>query len=275
VPDSDLTASSLSDLTAYGLPVLFTLFLWWFSTGLIVWLDSLPRRTFRWSLIGASVLGIAALYGLAATKSDTSVTGAYTAFTCGLLVWGWNEINFLMGMITGPRRTPAPSGCTGLKRLVHAIQVIAWHELAIAASAALIAALTWNGPNQIGTWTFLLLWAMRLSAKLNVFLGVPNLAEKFLPEHLHYLKSYFVKRPMNALFPVSVTGSTILTLLLALAALDPTSTPVEAAGFTFLATLAALALLEHWLLVLPLPADALWSWYLPSPEPEPIPTPRR
>ena len=47
------------------LPVLYTLFLWWFSTGLIVWLDGLPRRTFRWSLIGATILAAIGLYGLA------------------------------------------------------------------------------------------------------------------------------------------------------------------------------------------------------------------
>ena len=39
-------------------------------------------------------------------------------------------------------------------------------------------ALTWGGANQVGTWTFLVLWVMRLSAKLNVFLGVPNLTER-------------------------------------------------------------------------------------------------
>jgi putative photosynthetic complex assembly protein 2 len=49
------------------LPVLYTLFLWWFSTGLIVWLDGLPQRTFRWSLGAATLLATAALYGLAAS----------------------------------------------------------------------------------------------------------------------------------------------------------------------------------------------------------------
>ena len=61
---------------------------------------------------------------------------------------------------------------------------ILYHELAIVATALAVVAVTWGGANQVGTWTFLLLWAMRLSAKLNVFLGVPNLTEQFLPEHL-------------------------------------------------------------------------------------------
>jgi len=71
--------------------ILFTLFLWWFSTGVILYLDGLPRRTFRWSLLGATVLFAVALYGLAVTRSDTSVTGAYLAFTFGVLVWGFQE----------------------------------------------------------------------------------------------------------------------------------------------------------------------------------------
>ena len=51
------------------LPVLYTLFLWWFSTGLIVWLDGLPRRTFRWSLTGATILAAIGLYGLAVERA--------------------------------------------------------------------------------------------------------------------------------------------------------------------------------------------------------------
>ena len=39
-----------------------------------------------------------------------------------------------------------------------------------------------------------------------MFLGVPNLTEEFLPEHLHYLKSFLSRKPMNLLFPVSVTA---------------------------------------------------------------------
>ena len=50
---------------------------------------------------------------------------------------------------------------------------------------------------------------MRESAKLNLFLGVRNLSEEFLPAHLAYLQSYFRRRSMNMLFPFSVTVSTV------------------------------------------------------------------
>ena len=37
-----------------------------------------------------------------------------------------------------------------------------------------------------------------------------------------------------------------------------------AIGFTLLASLSALAILEHWLMVLPLPDAKLWRWMLPA-----------
>jgi putative photosynthetic complex assembly protein 2 len=246
----------------HGLPVLYALFLWWFSTGLILYLDGLPRRSFRWSMLVATGLLGAALYGLVASSDDTSVGGAYAGFTCGLVIWGWHEISFLTGYVTGPRRTPCPEGCAGWQHFVYATQTILHHELAILATAALVVVLTWGEENQVGTWTFVILWGMRLSAKLNVFLGVPNLAEEFLPEHLHYLKSYLAKRPMNLLFPVSVTVATIVAALLVQQATHAEAMAFEAAGLTFLAALMALAILEHWFLVVSVPDAALWGWAL-------------
>jgi putative photosynthetic complex assembly protein 2 len=253
----------------HGLPVLYALFLWWFSTGLILYLDGLPRRTFRWSMLGCTALALLSLWGLFATRDDTSVLGAYAAFTYGLLVWGWHEMSFLMGYVTGPRREPCPEGCRGWRHMVHAIEAILWHELAIAATAVVMLALTWDSANQVGTWVFMVLWVMRLSAKLNVYLGVPNLTDEFLPEHLAYLKSFMRKRPMNALFPISVTAGTVVTTQLVGHALAGGEGSFEATAYTFAAVLLALAILEHWFLVLPLPDAALWSWALRSRETNP------
>lgn len=251
-------------MTAYGLPIAYALFVWWFSTGLILYLDGLPPRTFRWSMLGATVVLGLALFGLVASRDDPTVAGAYTAFTCGVLVWGWHEMSFLTGFVTGPRTTRCTPGCVGWPRLKEAVAAILYHEVAIGLTAVAVLALTWGGPNQVGAGTFLILWGMRLSAKLNVFLGVPNLAEEFLPNHLRYLESFFARRPMNLLFPVSVTASTILAVLLVQGAIAAEAGAFEAAGLTFLAALTALAVLEHWFFVLPLPVAALWQWGLRS-----------
>ena len=107
-----------------------------------------------------------------------------------------------------------------------------YHELAIIVTAAIIVAATWHAPNQAGTWTFMALWVMRQSAKLNVFLGVRNLGERFVPIHLQYLLTYMAKRPMNALMPFSITAGTIATVLFAERA--GSAAPVQAAAYTFL-----------------------------------------
>jgi putative photosynthetic complex assembly protein 2 len=248
----------------YLLPALYALFVWWFSTGVIIYLDGLPQRTFRYSMGAATVVAAASLIGLTVSSANMGVTGAYMAFTCALLVWAWVEISFYMGMVTGPRRIACAHGCSGWRHFGHAIQVSLYHEMAIFAAAALIIAFTWGGENQIGMWTFVVLWWMHQSARLNVFLGVPNLNEHFLPDHLHFLKSFFRNKPMNLLFPVSVTVSTIVTAMLAQRAAVASSGSFEATGFTFLAVLMGLAVLEHWFLVLPLPAAALWNWGMKS-----------
>jgi putative photosynthetic complex assembly protein 2 len=251
-------------MSQYALPILFTLFIWWFSTGVILYLDGLPAHTFRWSFLSASALLALAFYGLMATRGDSTVKGAYLAFACSLLAWAWQEVSFLLGYVTGPRRSGSPAGCTPWEHFVCAIQTILYHEFALALTAGAVVALTWKAPNQVGTWTFLILWGMRLSAKLNLFLGVRNLNEKFLPAHLRYLESYFTRRRMNLLFPVSITASSVLAWLIWRGALAGYAEAFEATGLTIAGTLLTLAIFEHWLMVLPLPSEALWNWGLRS-----------
>ena len=244
------------------LPILFTLFFWWFSTGIILYLDGLPQRTFRWSLGAASVVLIAALYGLYTTANDPSVGAAYCAFTCAVLVWGWLEMSFLMGFIVGTRRTPCPPTSSGWRRACYSFEAIVYHELALLGGALLVAVATWGATNRLGIWTFFVLWISRLSTKLNLFLGVRNFGEEFLPQHLAYLHTYFTRRTMNLLFPISVTVTTLAAMKVWQAALSAQSG--EAVGLAFLGTLIVLAIIEHWFLMLPIKFGALWEWGLES-----------
>lgn len=247
-----------------ALPVLFALILWWASTGVIMFLDGLPKRTFKWSMIAATALVALCLYRIAATADETTATSAYAAFAYGLIAWGWHAMTFYFGLITGPRRTPCPEGLAGWARFRAASGTSIHHELAIAAGMIVILGLVGDGANATATWTYLVLWWMHMSGKLNVFLGVPNLAEEFIPEHLAYLRSYMRRRPMNLLFPVSVTVSTVITVMLVERAAAAPAGSFEAVQAWLVATLMVLAVLEHWFLVLPLPAMALWSWSLAS-----------
>ena len=247
-----------------ALAVAFALFAWWFSTGVILYLDGLPRRTFPWTLRGATVLAGVALWGLVHTRHDLSIAGAYCAFTCALLVWAWQEVAFLLGVVTGPRRVAMPPGARGWRRFGAALQAVLYHEFALIVLAIAVAACVGPGENRVGVWTFMMLWVMRQSAKLNIFLGVRNLGEKLLPAHLEYMKSYFRQRPMNALFPFSVTLATGAAGAVWWRLLAEPASPYETAAFALVGTMLALGALEHWLLVLPLPGEALWGWGLKS-----------
>lgn len=250
----------MTEALPYALPVLYTIFAWWFSTGVILWLNRLPKHTYRWSLMVATgVLGVA-IVGLVIGSEDTSLAGAYHGFTAGLVIWGWHEMAFLMGFVTGPRTEPQSTDARGWKRFAEACATIAYHEAAIAVTAVLMVLLTWDAPNQIGTLTFLAFWGLRLSAKLNVYFGVPNFTDEFLPDHLAYLRTYFPPRSMNWLFPISVSAGTVAVVMILGAAWAPTADGLTSAGLTCLASLVALAVLEHWFLVLPLRDAALWQW---------------
>jgi hypothetical protein len=185
-------------------------------------------------MFAASLVLVAAVYGLAQSAWNTDSTGAYISFLSALGVWGWIEMSFLMGIITGPRTAPCPEDAIGWKRFRMALQTLLYHELTIAAAAVAI----------------------------TIFLGVPKLTDEFLPKRLAYLKSYFRKREVNLLFPVTVGAATLMAAVLAESALGTNG--AEAISFALLFSLLALAILEHLFMILPLPDATLWRWALRS-----------
>ena len=127
----------------------------------------------------------------------------------------------------------------------------------MAATAGLIFVITVDAPNQVGMATFLVLWVMRLSAKLNVFLGVQNLSVEFIPAHLTYMLSYFRRARLNPLMPISVAAGTAGVVWIIAVGL---TSAFDAAATGLVATILALAVLEHLFLVLPVPDAVLWRW---------------
>jgi putative photosynthetic complex assembly protein 2 len=252
------------DFSALLLPIAYVILLWWFSTGVILYLDQLAPSTYPLSLASTTVVGVGALIILVLTSHETTETSAYIAFTSALLVWGWQEMAFLMGYVTGSRRAACPAGASETQKFFYATEAILYHELALVLTVLVLFAATWKQPNQIGTYTFFILWVMRLSAKLNLFFGVRNRYESFLPAHLSYLKSYFGKRTLNWLFPVAVTAASVVAFLLWQSAMASSVGSFERAGLALLATLLSLAVLEHWFLVIPLPVEKMWNWAMRS-----------
>lgn len=247
-------------MAEYAPPVLFAALAWWLSTGAIFFLIGLPRSTHRWTALGATALLALATMLVISLRSDTSVAAAYAGFGAGLMLWAWHEVMFLTGFLTGSSRIVCPEGLSPYARFRAGLAVILHHEIAIAAHAAILVALSWGADNQFALWTFLILWAMRISAKLVVFTGAPNIADQFLPRHLDYLKSYFSRRPPGSTFALAIVMITSLSVVLALKAFGQEPGTFESAGFILLTAIAFLALIEHWVLVLPVKDPSLWAW---------------
>lgn len=248
----------------HAVPVAFALLLWWASTGAIIYADGLPERTFHWTFLTATVLACLALGIIVETRDATTAGGAYLAFSAGLVTWAWLELAFYLGYVTGPRKTACPPTCRGLLHFWHAIETVLWNQIANIGVAALIVWLTWGGENLTAVWTFAVLWLMQQSAKLNVYLGVRNLNTHFLPSHLSHLKAFMSQRPMNLFFPVSVSLATVAFVLILDQAHSADLSDGASVGLGLIATLLALAILEHWFLVLPVPAERLWDWSMAS-----------
>jgi putative photosynthetic complex assembly protein 2 len=201
------------------------------------------------------------------------VLGACLAFLSALAVWGWIELAFLTGVITGPITQPLPRNTPEWERFIRAWGTLAYHEMLLVAVLIMMLLLSWQTPNIFGTWTFAVLFFARLSAKLNLYLGVPRINVDFLPSELTHLSSYFRIRPLNWLFPVSISALTFATACW-LERIHDADTQGQIIGFSLLTAITALALLEHWVMVLPIPDEKLWRWMLPAAsQPEPKTTP--
>jgi putative photosynthetic complex assembly protein 2 len=252
-------------MASYIAPPIYAAFIWWFSTGAVLLLVGRSGRFEMLRTVSAIGLLIGSLLGLAVTANETTVSAAYGAFSCTILLWGAQEIAFLAGWLTGPRPEACPHGARGWKRLGFALGAILYHELTLLACGAAIVASTWNGLNQVGLWTFAALWALRQSAKINLFLGVPVTNDELMPESVQFLKTYFARKRVGAFFPISVTLATAVLVIMIQRLAEVAVTPFEVVSLTLVSTLFALGVVEHWFMLMPLPAITLWGWGMRSP----------
>ena len=246
---------------------LIAIFVWWFSTGAIL---VAVRRADRLGSHGMTVfMGLPLLavgmWAVSASLMDASVAGAYIGFAGALAIWGWIELAFLAGVITGPQRDDCPSGLALRDRFFRAFQTVAYHELALTLGLWGLVIASDGADNRVALATYLVLFLARILAKLNLFFGVSRINLEFVPDRLAHLKSYFRRGPVTLAFPFAIT---VLTALLAVCAerLWTANADVTVVGYALLTAMAALALLEHWLMVVPLPDAKLWRWMLPAPK---------
>lgn len=246
------------------MPFIVTVAIWFVATGLIAWADNRERATFSRSLMIGSVAGIGGLIVILVASLSREVWAVYVGFIGALMVWGWHELSFLTGASTGPRRGPSDPSLTGMARFRQAAATVMHHEVALAVTALLLISLSWDVPNQIGATVFVLMFAMRLISKINLFVGVPNSTAEMLPEHLSYLKSYFGPNRMTILLALSVVAIAGMMAWFAGLALAAPVGSAEMVGASLLTTLALLGALEHLFLALPFRDGMLWGWALPK-----------
>jgi putative photosynthetic complex assembly protein 2 len=202
-----------------------------------------------------------------ASLPDLSTQGIYLAFFAALALWGWIELAFLSGVITGPNRTPCPPFVSKSARFWRAVGTVAWHELALALTLLALGLASIGAENPFAFGTFAILFCARILAKLNLFLGVPRINIQFLPRPLAHLASHFRIGRITAFFPLSVSALTVASALLLERAIN-VDTPGMSVGYALLTCLCLLALLEHWFMVLPLPDEKLWRWMMPAAKPQ-------
>lgn len=241
-------------------PIFFAVLVWWASTGLLIWLVGKGGGVRKVAGFGLTGLAMIATFAVLALRDDQTLFGVYAGFAVGLVLWAWHEAMLLFGFVAGPRRTDCPPDLKGWDRFKISAQTLIHHEVLIALHGALIIGLSLGGTNQVAAATYALLWGMRISAKLLIFFGAPNASDEFLPGHLKYLSTYFNTRQRTRYFPIFLTLTSAVAMVLIYNGLSQQTSLIDATAYLLLGTLALLAVFEHIALILPLPDQRLWSW---------------
>jgi len=237
---------------------LFAVFCWWLGTGAILWLVRLPTYTFRWSMFFLSFLLGLSLWTASLSMRSLTVWGAYLGFVSVIAMWSWHEMAFLTGWLAGPRRIALTPGLRGNARFGQSVMALLYHEVALLFNFGILLALQQGQPNHVALCTYALLWCMRLSAKLNLFFGVPQVGEQYLPAHLRYIGSYFKSGRLSPFFFVTM-GLSVVVWVWMVWELSSGAVLIST-GWVLLSTLLGLAIIEHLLMVFALPLQRLWGW---------------
>jgi putative photosynthetic complex assembly protein 2 len=241
------------------LPVLGGLAAWWLGTGLLFLMARASSRSDPSALMaGFTVVALAAGVAVVALRPVATPWGAAAGFAMALLLWAWHEFAFLSGVVTGPERRPCPPELSGWARFRFGFRSVQHHELALFATLLLLALVAWDATNPAAFTAFAVLWGMRVSAKLNLFLGVPFPNRHLFPPRLRYLASLVPRRRPGPFYMVSVAAIALVTAGIFAAAWAAPAAGSRT-GLLLAGTLAALALLEHLAMVLPLRLEGLWG----------------
>lgn len=255
-----------------GLGIALTLLAWWVGTGAVFLAAAGGPRMRRASFGVATLMMGVALAFVPALSLRHDLGGILLALLAGFTVWAWVELSFYTGYVTGPSRAiPAP-GASLAVRFQHAFRACLWHELAIPSLGVVLWLLGASGGHLWSLWIFLTFWVLHEAARINVLVGVPHPFAELLPEHLDHLKPYLEPRAAGwALGLTLVAHGFALIILGAFSVMAAGSASVL--GWVAVTALVALGLIEHVVLLLPIPLERLWRALGMGKPPTPAPTP--
>jgi len=243
-------------------PSLIALISWWFGTGIILLVVRIPKQWFSAARGFRSLISIPALFCCYQSMQENSNANAYIGFISTIVLWGWHELTFLTGWISGSRKQPLDPHLSTWARFKQSIQVIWHHELALFLNLMILLGMQIGHPNHTAICTFALLWLMRLSSKLNLFFGVPQVGEQYLPNQLAYMGSYFRKSEVGLFFYFTMSLSVLTWVGLVWQAHE--GQVAITSHWVLLASLLGLAIVEHILMMIPLSLERVWGWALKS-----------
>ncbi len=243
----------------WGMAMLVVIGFWWLATGVLFAAQRDPFTRVA-ALVSATALLAVGVWLIVATREVRTPRSARLAFLGGSLLWLWSAAVFYGGWLVGG----APAAVTppgGFALALDAMRATAHAELAGITLLALSAWLVRRSPNRTAFWAFLLYWLAHQVARLNLFLGVPNPGERFLPDHLAFLARYFGPPVITPVLIITIIVFTVATVLLVRRARSAAATPFVRHGSALLALLAGLVVFEH--LVLGISAEVpLWDTFL-------------
>ena len=248
-------------MTALIAGALFVLAVWWLGTGVVLHLQQRaqlqvrPRRTAL--ALAVTALGVLATLALVAVSDTGGALASVAGFTAAVVLWGALELSHLLGLVTGVHHAPCPRHADARERFRLALGTSLWHELSVLGTGALLVVLLYGTANPTGLYTYLVLWLMRWSSKLNLFFGVPNFSTEWFPERLAHVASYIRHAPVSAFYPVSVTLAVVAFIALVRLALS--APDAEALVHALPAALLLLAIAEHVFMAVPVADTRLWN----------------
>lgn len=232
---------------------------WWLLTGLALLLVHQAPKVAHYGFITHSIFTLAAWLCAPLNAGSTSSIAVAAGFLLGLIIWGWLELSYLLGYVSGPNHRVYCGGPSTWLRFKGALATTIYHEATVVASVALLAIISAGQPNRTAFYTVTVLCLMRWSAKLNLFFGVRAFNDRWLPNHLHYLTSYLRVGKSSLLLPVSTALGFIVTFKIFELA-GQSNAPSYQLSLYLVASLMLLASIEHIFLLFPVNEAALWRW---------------